>query len=161
MELFRAALLGLFLGLLFHRLGLPGGAVVGAMLGVGLHQVLSPIPAPTPRGLDLTAQLLAGIAVGLAFRRDLLQGALLPWAALAALGFLALALLFAVTFARFLPLSPKALLFALSPGGITGMGPLSQAEGGNPGLVGLFHTVRVFLLFVLVPLLARLLPGPR
>jgi uncharacterized membrane protein AbrB (regulator of aidB expression) len=46
----------------------------------------------------------------------------------------------------------KTLLFAL--GGITGMGPLSQAEGGNPALV----TVRVFLLFLLVPLLARLLP---
>ena len=46
----------------------------------------------------------------------------------------------------------KTLLFALAPGGITGMGPLSQAEGGNPALVG------VFLLFLLVPLLARLLP---
>jgi hypothetical protein len=34
------------------------------------------------------------------------------------------------------------------------MGPLSQAEGGNPALV----MVRVFLLFLLVPLLARLLP---
>jgi uncharacterized membrane protein AbrB (regulator of aidB expression) len=48
----------------------------------------------------------------------------------------------------------KTLLFALAPGGITDMGPLSQAEGGNPALV----TVRVFLLFLLVPLLARLLP---
>jgi CDGSH-type Zn-finger protein len=38
------------------------------------------------------------------------------------------------------------------------MGPLSQAEGGNPALVGVFHTVRVFLLFLLVPLLARLYP---
>jgi uncharacterized membrane protein AbrB (regulator of aidB expression) len=52
----------------------------------------------------------------------------------------------------------KTLLFALAPGGITGMGPLSQAEGGNPALVGVFHTVRVFLLFLLVPLLARLVP---
>ena len=52
----------------------------------------------------------------------------------------------------------KTLLFALAPGGITGMGPLSQAEGGNPALVGVFHTVRVFLLFLLVPLLACLVP---
>jgi hypothetical protein len=34
------------------------------------------------------------------------------------------------------------------------MGPLSQAEGGNPALVA----VRVFLLFLLVPLLARMVP---
>ena len=87
MDLLRASLSGVFLGLLFHRLGLPGGAVVGAMLGTGL------------------AQLLA----------------------------------------------------ALAPGGITGMGPLSQAEGGSPALVGVFHTVRVLALFLLVPLLARLL----
>jgi|GEM_PF-5872864 len=37
------------------------------------------------------------------------------------------------------------------------MGPLSQAEGGSPALVGVFHTVRVLALFLLVPLLARLL----
>ncbi len=143
MELLRAALSGLLLGLFFQRLGLPGGAVVGAMLGTGLHQLLLP-PAPTPRGLDLLVQLLAGVLVGLSFRRELLSPRLLPYAVLAALAFLLLAV-------------ALALLFALAPGGITGMGPLSQAEGGSAALVGVFHTLRVFLLFLLVPLLARLL----
>jgi len=41
MDLLRASLSGVFLGLLFHRLGLPGGAVVGAMLGTGLAQLLA------------------------------------------------------------------------------------------------------------------------
>ena len=109
MDLLRASLSGVFLGLLFHRLGLPGGAVVGAMLGTGLAQLL------------------------------------------------ALALLLAFLLAKPLGQPPKALLFALAPGGITGMGPLSQAEGGSPALVGVFHTVRVLALFLLVPLLARLL----
>ncbi|WP_279231742.1 AbrB family transcriptional regulator [Thermus thalpophilus] len=162
MELMRPLLLGLLVGMAFHRLGLPGGAVVGAMLGAGLYQALSLAPAPAPAGLDLVAQLLAGVAVGLSFRRELLQGWLLPWAALAALGFLALALALALVYARLLGVSPHTLFFALSPGGITGMGPLSRAEGGDAGLVGLFHMVRVFLLFLLVPLLARLLtPNPR
>ncbi|MEN2983027.1 MAG: AbrB family transcriptional regulator [Thermus sp.] len=156
MDLLRASLSGLLLGLLFHRLGLPGGAVVGAMLGTGLHQLLLP-PAPTPRGLDLMVQLLAGILVGLAFRKDLLAPRLLPYAALAALAFLFLALLLSFLFARLLGQEPRTWLFALAPGGITGMGPLSQAEGGNPALVGVFHTVRVFLLFLLLPFLARLL----
>ena len=66
MDLLRASLSGVFLGLLFHRLGLPGGAVVGAMLGTGLAQLLAS-PAPTPRGLDLTVQLAAGVLVGLSF----------------------------------------------------------------------------------------------
>jgi hypothetical protein len=78
-------------------------------------------------------------------------------AALSALVFLGTALALGLPLSRLsrltgLPL--KTLLFALAPGGITGMGPLSQAEGGNPALV----TVRVFLLFLLVPFLARLVP---
>ncbi|AEG32782.1 membrane protein AbrB duplication [Thermus thermophilus SG0.5JP17-16] len=152
MDLLRASLSGVFLGLLFHRLGLPGGAVVGAMLGTGLAQLLAS-PAPTPRGLDLAVQLAAGVLVGLSFRKELLSPKLLPYALLAALAFLALALLLAKPLGQ----PPKALLFALAPGGITGMGPLSQAEGGSPALVGVFHTVRVLALFLLVPLLARLL----
>lgn len=156
MDLLRASLSGVFLGLLFHRLGLPGGAVVGAMLGTGLAQLLAS-PAPTPRGLDLAVQLAAGVLVGLSFRKELLSPRLLPYALLAALAFLALALLLAFLLAKPLGQPPKALLFALAPGGITGMGPLSQAEGGSPALVGVFHTVRVLALFLLVPLLARLL----
>jgi uncharacterized membrane protein AbrB (regulator of aidB expression) len=113
---------------------------------------LAPKPAPLPKGLDLLVQVLAGILIGLGFRKDLL-----PLAALSALVFLGTALALGLPVSRLsrltgLPL--KTLLFALAPGGITGMGPLSQAEGGNPALV----TVRVFLLFLLVPFLARLLP---
>jgi uncharacterized membrane protein AbrB (regulator of aidB expression) len=118
---------------------------------------LAPKPAPLPKGLDLLVQVLAGILIGLGFRKDLLRPDLLPMAALSALVFLGTALALGLPVSRLsrltgLPL--KTLLFALAPGGITGMGPLSQAEGGNPALV----TVRVFLLFLLVPFLARLLP---
>jgi len=158
MELLPAGLSGLALGLLFHLLGLPGGGVVGAMLGAGLYQLLAPEPAPLPKGLDLLVQILAGILIGLGFRKDLLRPDLLPWAAFSALVFLGTTLALGLLLSRLTGLPLKTLLFALAPGGITGMGPLSQAEGGNPALVGVFHTVRVFLLFLLVPLLARLVP---
>jgi len=59
-DFLRASLSGVFLGLLFYRLGLPGGAVVGAMLGTGLVQLLAS-PAPIPKGLDLAVQLAAGV----------------------------------------------------------------------------------------------------
>ncbi len=68
MELLHAELGGLALGLLFHLLGLPGGGVVGAMLGAGLYQLLAPEPVPLPKGLDLLVQVLAGILIGLGFR---------------------------------------------------------------------------------------------
>jgi uncharacterized membrane protein AbrB (regulator of aidB expression) len=140
MELLHAGLSGLALGLLFHLLGLPGGGVVGAMLGAGLYQLLAPKPAPLPKGLDLLVQVLAGILIGLGFRKDLLRPDLLPLAALSALVFLGTALALGLPVSRLsrltgLPL--KTLLFAL---------------------VRVFHTARVFLLFLLVPLLARLVP---
>jgi membrane AbrB-like protein len=115
---------------------------------------LAPKPAPLPKGLDLLVQVLAGILIGLGFRKDLLRPDLLPMAALSALVFLGTALALGLLLSRLTGLPLKTLLFALAPGGITGMGPLSQAEGGNPALV----TVRVFLLFLLVPFLARLVP---
>jgi uncharacterized membrane protein AbrB (regulator of aidB expression) len=86
---------------------------------------LAPEPAPP-------AQILAGILIGLGFRKDLL-----PLAALSALVFLGTALALGLPLSRLTGLPLKTLLFAL---------------------VGVFHTVRVFLLFLLVPLLARLVP---
>jgi uncharacterized membrane protein AbrB (regulator of aidB expression) len=140
MERLHAGLSGLALGLLFHLLGLPGGGVVGAMLGAGLYQLLAPEPAPLPKGLDLLVQVLAGILTGLGFRKDLLRPDLLPLAALSALVFLGTALALGLPvslLSRLTGLPLKTLLFAL---------------------VGVFHTVRVSLLFLLVPLLARLVP---
>jgi hypothetical protein len=101
---------------------------------------LAPEPAPLPKGLDLLVQVLAGILIGLGFRKDLLRPDLLPLAALSALVFLGTALALGLPvslLSRLTGLPLKTLLFAL---------------------VGVFHTVRVFLLFLLVPFLARLLP---
>jgi len=86
---------------------------------------LAPEPAPP-------AQILAGILIGLGFRKDLL-----PLATLSARVFLGTALVLGLPVSRLTGLPLKTLLFAL---------------------VGVFHTVRVSLLFLLVPLLARLVP---
>ena len=86
-------------------------------------------PGPGARPPD---QILAGILIGLGFRKDPL-----PLAALSALVFLGTALALGLPLSRLTGLPLKTLLFAL---------------------VGVFHTVRVSLLFLLVPLLARLVP---
>jgi len=127
MELLHAGLSSLALGLLFHLLGLPGGGVVGAMLGAGLYQLLAPEPAPLPKGLDLLVQVLAGILIGLGFRKDLL-----PLAALSALVFLGTALALGLPVSRLsrltgLPL--KTLLFA----GHRRHGAFELGRGGQPG----------------------------
>lgn len=156
---FTASLCGIALGLVFWRLSLPGGPVVGAMLGAALYQLLAPSRAITPNGMDLVVQLAAGILIGLSFNRELLHISrqALPWAVGAALAFIGLGVGLAWMVARFSGIGLTTALFGLAPGGITGMGVLAQAEGGKPALVGVFHTVRIILTFLLVPLVGRLL----
>jgi hypothetical protein len=81
------------------------------LLHAGLSS-LAPEPAPLPKGLDLLVQVLAGILIGLGFRKDLL-----PLATLSALVFLGTALALGLPVSRLsrltgLPL--KTLLFALA-----------------------------------------------
>lgn len=157
-SLFTAGLCGVALGLVFWRLGLPGGPVVGAMVGTGLYQVVAPARALSPAGFDLVVQLAAGMSIGLSFNRDLLQvaRAALPWAFGAALVFLLVAVGLALLVQRLAPsINLATAMFGLAPGGIGSMGVMAQAEGGKPAIVGLFHTVRVILTFLLVPILNR------
>ncbi len=146
-------------GLVFMRFGLPGGAVVGAMLGTGAFQMLSPVRAHASAHFDTVVQIAAGILIGLSFSRELLQIAksALPWALLAAIVFLAVGVGLAFLVARFSDVNFATALFGLAPGGITGFGAMAQAEGNNPAMVGLFHLIRVITLFLLIPLLGRML----
>ncbi|PZA07963.1 hypothetical protein EWH23_08585 [Meiothermus sp. PNK-Is4] len=154
-----ASLCGITFGLVFWRLNLPGGPVVGAMLGTAAYQLFAPAKATTPDGMDLLVQLAAGILIGLAFNRELLHIArqALPWAVGAALALIGLGAGLAWILDRYTGIGLVTALFGLAPGGITGMGVLAQAEGGRPALVGVFHTVRILLTYLLVPLLGRLL----
>ncbi len=157
--LLTASLCGTALGLLFWRFGVPGGPVVGAMLGTGAYQLLAASRALSPVWADLTIQIAAGILIGLSFNRELAQTAraAFPWAVACGLAYVGVSVLMALIVHRFSPIGLTTSLFGLAPGGITGMGVLAQAEGGKPAIVGLFHTVRVILTFLLVPILARLI----
>lgn len=128
------------------------------MIGTGLYQLLAPARAASPAGLDLVVQLAAGISIGLSFNRELLQvaRAALPWALVSAIAFLVVAVAMALLVQHFAAgINLSTAMFGLAPGGIASMGVIAQAEGGKPAIVGLFHTVRVILTFLLIPLLNR------
>ena len=156
-NLLTAGLCGLALGLLFWRLGVPGGSVVGAMIGTGLYQLFALERASSPASFDLAIQLAAGISIGLTLNREVVQAAreALPWAFGAAVVFLLLAVGLAFVITRFTGMNLITTLFSLAPGGIGSMGVMAQAEGGKAAIVGLFHSVRVILTFLLIPILGR------
>lgn len=151
------AVCGIVGGLLAWRIDLPGGAAVGAMIGCGVYSVLLSQPVNVPRPLSLAAQIAVGIVVGFSFRRELLQEgwSVLLWGVIGALVFLVIGLVLALVASRLGYLHFNTALFGFSPGGFTNMSIIAGAAGAEPAPVALIHFIRVVLLFIIVPLMAR------
>jgi uncharacterized protein len=148
-------------GLLAKKIGLPGGPVVGAMLGAGCMAVAIPGRFIIPDQVATTVQIMLGITLGMTFDRSsqALLSRLLPLAVFSTLALLICALLMAWLAQRSGVVDFATALFGFSPGGMSGMSLLAQTEGLQIDIVALLHTVRIFTLFLVVPLLSRLLQG--
>lgn len=111
-------------------------------------------PGDEPRRPDWV-----GIVVGFSFRRELLQEGLpiLIWGVIGAFVFLLVGLLLSVVAARLGYLHFNTAIFGFSPGGFTNMAVMAGDEGAEAAPVALIHFVRVVLLFIVVPLMVRLL----
>lgn len=151
-------LVGIASGLLAKKVNFPGGAIVGSMLGSAIAGLLAPGVAAIPTGIATVVELVLGISLGLSFDRGFLAiaGRLLPAAVLSTLGLLVTSLVMAIIARRFGVLDFATALFGFAPGGMAGMSLLAQAEGHQTSIVAFFHTVRLFVLFVIVPVIARL-----
>ena len=145
-------------GLLAQRCNIPGGAVVGAMLFSGIMSLLLPHGITLPPKVATGIQILLGISLGITFDRSFLAlGAkALPLAILSTIVLLTVAICMAYLASRLGLVDFGTALFGFSPGGMTGMSILAQTEGHNGSVVAFFHLVRIFTLFLTVPLLVRI-----
>ena len=148
-------------GLLAWKLRVPGGAAIGAMLGCGLYSFLRSSSVNVPDWFSITAQIAVGIVIGFSVNRSLLDGGLtlLLLALAGAVIYLLVGFGLAVISAQLGWLEFDTALFGFSPGGFTNMSIIAEAEGANAVKVSVIHFTRVFLLFIIVPLLVRLLKG--
>ena len=147
-------------GLLAWKIGFPGGAAVGAMLGSGSYNLIATqVRFDMPVPLEIAAQIAVGVVVGSTFSRELLQSgvSVLVWGLIGATTYLIVGLILAWVAARLGYLTFDTALFSFSPGGFTGMSILAGAEGADAAKVSLIHFTRVVLLFIIVPLMVRLL----
>jgi membrane AbrB-like protein len=160
-RVFGILIAGVIGGVLAKRIGLPGGPVVGSMFGSGLVAVLLPGHYIIPDRVSTAVQIMLGITLGMTFDRSSL--ALLPrilvFAMMSTVILLGCALLMAWLAQRSGTIDFATALFGFSPGGMSGMSLLAQTEGLQTDIVALLHTVRIFTLFLLVPLLSRCLSG--
>lgn len=150
-------LTGIACGLLAKKFQFPGGAIVGSMLGAATVGLLTPGVAVIPSGIATGVELILGISLGMSFDRSFLAliGRLMPAAILSTVGLLITSIIMAWIAKRFGILDFATALFGFAPGGMAGMSLLAQSEGYQTSIVAFFHTVRLFVLFVIVPVLVR------
>ena len=148
---------GILGGLISEKLRVPGGAVVGSMLCSGMTSLLFTGIVLPPR-VGLAIQIVLGISLGMTFNSSFfaIAAKAFPLAVLSTLSLLAVAVLMAWLANKLGIVDFGTALFGFSPGGMSGMAVLAQTEGHNASLVAFLHMFRIFTLFLVVPILARI-----
>lgn len=144
-------------GLLAQRCNIPGGAVVGAMLFSGITVLFLPKGIVLPSSVGTGIQIILGITLGVTVDRSLLTLGvkIFPLAILSTIILLAVAVCMAFLASKLGLVDFGTALFGFSPGGMTGMAILAQSENHNGSFVAFFHLVRIFTLFLVIPLLVK------
>jgi membrane AbrB-like protein len=144
-------------GVVFARLRVPGGTIIGAMLGAAAVSVIAGGAQVTvPRPVVTAAYVIIGSVIGSGITRDALRdvGAFAVPAVLSALLIIAAGLVIALVL-RWLGMAPTGVILATSPGALSATTAVAAEQGvGVP--VAVFHTVRVVLVLTSLPLLLRL-----
>lgn len=150
-------------GLLAQWVGIPGGLIVGAMVGAAAMQLTrggGAVHVPDP--VQAVSFLILGAAIGSSITRDTLtalRAALVP-AVLASVLIIVAGVLIALLLRR-LDMAPAGDVLATSPGNLSAIIAIAAERKTGAAEVALFHTVRVILVLVSVPALLALLPGDR
>lgn len=147
--------------LLARWLRLPGGMVVGGMLGSAATSVtLGGATVPTP--LRTAIFVGVGMTIGMLVTREMLttlRSAILP-AVLSAVLLIAAGILVTLVL-RLFDIAPAGDTLATSPGALSVLGAAALDHGAGAPIVVLFHILRIVLILLTLPLLVRLLPEPR
>ena len=148
-------------GLVLDRLDVPGGLIVGAMIGAAVVSIArGDSEIVVPSALQAGAFVVLGAVIGASVTRGTLvdlRGQLVP-AVLAAVVLIGVGIAIAVVL-RLTGVAPPSVVLATSPGALSAMSAAAADQGVGAAEVALFQTVRVVLVLLSLPLLLRLAPG--
>jgi len=144
------------LGILAERYRVPGGAIVGAVVGSGLVSLTGQTAVAVPRPLVLAALVVIGASIGgdinmstLGQLRGLILPAVLSSVLLIAAGLAIAALL------RTAGAAIPAPVLSTSPGGLSALaGVASEMQGAGVAVV-FFHVVRLIMVIATLPLISH------
>jgi membrane AbrB-like protein len=147
-------------GWLAETAGVPLAWLVGAML-VTAALTLAGVSVEMPRSFYRAGQLTVAVAVGLTVSAEVARviAPHLPVLLLGALASIGIGRLLAEPLCRAGGLDRGTAHFAMVPAGISEMGDLAGRRGGDVGAVATFHTVRVMVVVLVLPVLMLALFG--
>lgn len=141
-----------------QRLNLPGGLILGAMVGSSTVTMLTGTAIDVPKPVRDGAFIVIGTAIGVTITRQAIAQ-LAPIIVPAVLsGLLLIAAGIGIVFLlRAVGVIVPGDVLATSPGALSVMSALAVEEGTGPAEVALFHLVRVVMVVITLPLLLPLL----
>lgn len=145
-------------GVAAQRLGVPGGSILGAMLGAAAASAVSGRSAYIPTGFTTAALVVIGASVGidLASQDWRLVVRLLPAAAASALLIISCGVAIGLLL-RVADLAPAQPLLATSPGALSVLAGVAAERGPGASEVAVFHLLRIILVIASLPLLLRIM----
>ncbi len=149
-----ALLIGGLGGLLFNTLNMPLAWMLGAMFATGVAGV-GGLSLGVSRNVRDPWITILGVMLGSGFSVDMLAG-LTDWIpSILALPFyiVILGLVGRIYLRRFAGFDSRTAFFAASPGGLAEMILLGDRYGGDMRTIALIHSMRVFLVVTMLPLL--------
>ena len=148
-------------GLALHRLRVPGGALLGSLIGTAVMTGLVGNGLRLPATAAFLILASVGTLVGTELDRErvrALRGYIHP-AVLSGLVLGGNGLGSAVLLMR-AGIAPESVFLATSPGGLSVLVAVATEQGRGEAGVTVFHTVRLLLILALMPfLLRRLMPS--
>lgn len=144
-------------GLLFRWLGIPAGAIIGAISAVVLVNMLIR-PLTIPKSMRMVVQICCGCFVGTQVTREAMAsiGTLLIPMLLIVIELFCMAFITSWVINKLTGLNQVTALFSCVPGGITEMGLLAEDLGLDLPKITLAHTCRIIAVISLMPALVNL-----
>lgn len=133
-------------GLLVKKLKVPGGMLVGALLGVALLQITTNSVVTLP-GIKDISQIISGVFVGAALSVNDLKRLPRLWKGFIVIiiGLVFLNLLNGYLITRFSDIPPITALFASIPGGMSSIPIISADYGADPITVSVVQFLRMMM----------------
>jgi uncharacterized protein len=142
------------LAVVTDRLGVPGGAILGAMVGAAAVTLVAGREVDLPPFVQTSALVVIGATIGVQITRQSiaqLAGIIGP-AVLAAILIIACGVGIAIALS-WVGLAPPEHLLATSPGALSVIAGVAVDRGEAPVEVAIFHLVRVVLVVLTLPVI--------